>query len=114
MEAKKGAYNVLINQSRAFGLVVVVIAQRPTEIDKTTFNQADLIHIWRIQGNDRKSLSKSIGIDDGALPDENLKFIQWEASKGLTIKKGNLQFVKKGNKTIPTFYNGERKMEIKL
>jgi hypothetical protein len=83
----------LVNQSLAFGPLILATVQRGQEVDKGLMNNATFLHIAQHQtDDDAKYIADKIGVDISLIPREKLKFIVWRGGKGLLIRNGIINF----------------------
>ncbi|MFM2476687.1 hypothetical protein [Celerinatantimonas sp. MCCC 1A17872] len=87
-----GAWNRLINQSMAFGPLVVGTVQRGQEVDKSLLNSANFVHVAQ-HGTDDDAyyIAKKLGVPMEEIPREPLKFFQWTANRGIVVR-GHVDF----------------------
>ncbi|CAG9001450.1 MAG: hypothetical protein CENE_03470 [Candidatus Celerinatantimonas neptuna] len=98
--------NRLINQSLAFGLLIVGTVQRGQEVDKSMLNSASYVHVAKHSTEDDAIyLAKKLGIPDSEVPRTKLKFIQWTSDRGI-VCWGNIDF--KGAKSKSWTRGGPR------
>ncbi len=103
----KDGWNIAVNQSRALGANVLVLAQKPEEIDKSTLDQAKEIYCCQVSTKTASYMGDRFGLDAKALksfPSEPLKFIRIIAGKGLDLSNGKIQFKDKA----PMLYSGNK------
>jgi len=87
-----GHWNRLVNQSLAYGPLLVGTIQRGQEVDKTIMNNCSFIHIARHNtDSDAMYMAAKLGIDISVIPREPLKFVQWSSDKGV-ICEGSIDF----------------------
>ncbi|MFM2481163.1 hypothetical protein [Celerinatantimonas sp. YJH-8] len=87
-----GPWNRLINQSMAFGPLIVGTVQRGQEVDKSLMNSASFVHVAQ-HGTDDDAyyIAKKLGVDMSEIPREPLQFLQWTGSRGIVVR-GHVDF----------------------
>ncbi|MCA1778952.1 MAG: type IV secretory system conjugative DNA transfer family protein [Xanthomonadaceae bacterium] len=83
----------LINQSMAFGPLILATVQRGQEVDKGLMNNASALHIAQHQTDDDAGyIAGKIGVGMEMIPREQLRFIVWRGGKGVLIRNGQVTF----------------------
>lgn len=87
-----GHWNRLINQSLAYGPLLIGTIQRGQEVDKTIMNNCSFMHIARHNTDDDAIyIAHKLGIDLKLVPRNKLEFLQWSSDKGV-ICSGIIDF----------------------
>lgn len=97
-----GPWNRLINQSMAYGALLIGTVQRGQEVDKSLLNSASFVHVAQ-HGTDDDCfyIAKKLGVEMEDIPREPLKFFQWTGGRGIVVK-GHVDFKGAKSKTWDT------------
>lgn len=89
----------MVTQIRAYGAILLAIAQRMAEIDKTIVNNITGIFLFmQTTDDDAKDAARRLGIRVEDVPREEFKFIFWTPKKGILIRDGRTVMDKKTGK----------------